>query len=69
MERDIDRLLLAHTPTRAEPTTQACALTRSQPVSSLRGMTPNSLSHTGQGGRGSFRIAPSQNLAEGRARY
>ena len=38
-----------------EPTTQACAVTRNQTCNlSLCRMTPNQLSHTGQGGRGYF---------------
>ena len=55
-ERNIDQLLLIHTPTRTELTTQACALTRDQTgdLSLCRMTTPNPLSHTSQGRRGVF---------------
>ena len=49
-ERNIDQLPLVSTPMRTKPTIQACALTgnRTHGLSLCR-MTPNQLSHTGQG--------------------
>ena len=54
-ERNIDRLPLACSQLGAWPKTQTCALTRNRTKDlSFCGMTPNPLSHTGQGPTGSF---------------